>query len=238
MESTVIDLSGKKGVTIHVLFKNIQPLFFISVTDPSGKIFFYKRQFDKHKLQFNLPVHPEKVVLNVAGADIEKYIVAPIKKLSFKYDHNRNLVQTRNYDVSQIKRQTLPYFLDDQGKLNNSPARFFPHYGVLQYNASIMPHLPQPVAAFVAMHENGHYYYGRPLPKQIHPSQKAYYENQLKEDEQEADRFALYQFINQGYNFSGAFQSLADHLSESYISKERIAKLADEIKKMHKYIDF
>lgn len=238
MESTVIDLKGKKGVTIHVQFKNIQPLFFISVTDLSGKVFFYKRQFDKPKLRLNLPMHPDQVVMNVAGAEIDKYVIQPLQKISFQYHHNKDLVQTRNYDIGQIQRQTLPYFLDDKGQLNNSPARFFPNYGVLQYNGSIMPQLPQPVATFVGFHELGHYYYGRPIPKVIAQGAEEFYHNQLKEDEQEADRFALYNFINEGYNFSGALQSLSDYLSESYISQARIGRLGDEIKKMHKYIDY
>ena len=56
----------------------------------------------------------------------------------------------------------------------------------------------------------------------------------MLEDEKEADRFALYKFLNDGYNFAGALYSLADNLPSDYISKERIYNIHKEISKIHK----
>lgn len=239
MVSKIIDLSKKNGVTIHLTFKNIVAPFLVAITDVSGQVIFYYRIFDKENLRLNLPKHPEKILLRVdAPVEISNFIVTDLNKQKIKYNFNKEILVKRPYPIESVQFRTVPYLLDNKGNINRSPARFLPSIGMIEFNQSITRNLPQPVNAFIGMHELGHYYYGRPIPIQFHKSQRAFYENQLKEDEQEADRFALYNFINEGYNFSGALQSLTDHLSSNYITKQRISTMGEEIKKMHKYIEY
>ncbi len=242
----VIDLSGKKGVTIYFKLKNVVRPFFIRITGENGQGIFYYRKFDKRDLQVNLPVHPDRILVSVQGAEIDQYLVSDLKKQNIPYKYNERILVKRPYSVEQITTRTLPIFqrpeYDNQGNvkrmlLDISPARFLPSIGEIQYNESICKGLPQPVIDYIGRHELGHYYYGRPIPQIIEKGpMKTFYMNQLAEDESEADRFALYSFINSGYNFSGALLSLTDYLSDNYISKHRMQKQFDEIIKMHKHI--
>lgn len=243
VDSKIIDLTGnKKGVTIYFKFKDVFAPFLVVITDVSGQVVFYKRDYNKSNLSANLPVHPDNVlVLVTGGPKIESTIVSPLKKLKIPYYFNFDIMVERPYPVTAIQSRVIPSIMEKgPGGImieSKTPARFLPSLGMIEYNERIAKTLPQPVNEFVKLHEIGHYYYGRPVPNPVPLQELKFYNDQLKQDEMEADRFALYQFINSGYNFSGALYSLTDHLSDNYISKERMKGLFDEIKKMHKQIN-
>jgi hypothetical protein len=205
---TLVDLTGKNGVTLIVQYENVVSPFAVFITDETGRQTFYYRIFDKPQLTLNLPVHSQKIYLrHIGNPQLKSTMIAPLNKLNLKYTFNPSKVKKRSYSLAAVTWQKvsgLPY---------GSPARFFFNTGLMQVDENRMSILPQPVRQFIQCHELAHYYY---------------------EDEVEADRFALYQYLNQGYNFSTAFNSLFDYLTPSGINVTRILSLFAEIMKLHK----
>lgn len=234
MEAKIIDLSKyKEGVTMHINFIVQRKPFFVLITDESGIATFYYRPYDKEMLRLNLPKHPARVKVWSFGAKIKDYILQEIKIFKVPYKHNEKLKQTRDYDIKNIKRAWVPRLPGD------NPARFFPKFGLMQFSVLGMGQLSQPTIDYVMKHEKGHYYYGRDLPRNLPlmpPDVQDFYNKRIEEDEIEADRFAIHEHINEGYNFSGGLFSLLDNLNPNYISKNRILNLFNEIKIMHKNI--
>lgn len=205
---TLVDLSNKNGVTLILHYENVVSPFAVFITDESGRQTFYYRIFDKTVLTLNLPVHSQRIYLRHMGNPILKStMICPLKKPNLEYTFNKSKVIRRSYSLGNVSWQKvsgLPY---------GSPARFFFNTGLMQVDENRMSVLPQPVRQFVQCHELSHYYY---------------------EDEVEADRLALYSYLNQGYNFSTAFNSLFDYLTPSGINVKRICALFAEIQNLHK----
>jgi hypothetical protein len=255
-----IDLSGfkDKGVTLHVAFDAKAPVdpFFIFITNETGDILFYYRKINKANVTINLPVHSDKVLLNIAADHAVKSIIQqPIQIDKIKYKPDARILQTRNYPIEAITTQVLPVIsiplTDEKGNdirnydgsyrmmPTDQPARFMPSIGLKQLSQSIMSKMPQPTRVFVMDHEEGHYYYGRPVPPKevlkIAPLEyQQEFQKQIQEDEEAADNYALHKLINQGYNYSGVFSSLEHFLPDNYISKQRIQKMFNTIQKYNK----
>jgi hypothetical protein len=255
-----IDLTGfkDKGVTLYVAFETKGPIdpFYIFISDPTGHDIYYYRQINKPNVMINLPEHSDKVILKVmADHPVQSIIKQPIQITKIKYNPKSNIITPRDYKISDIQTQVLPVIsipqIDNNGERmrnydgsyimmpTNQPARFMPSIGLKQLSAAILSKYPQPVRQFVIDHEEGHYYYGRNIPSpdvlQLMPQDmQREYQNQLLEDEEAADDYALHKMINDGYNWSGAFTSLTDYLPDNYISNSRINKMFNTIQKYHK----
>lgn len=211
--STLIDLSAynKKGVTIYLKLKDVRNTFLVEATDAATGKEYYKRLYDKSRLEFNLPVHPEKICVKVyGGPKLDNYIIGDMKVYQLPYKFNNDKRVYRPYDLGDITFQKvngLPY---------GSEGRFLYDFGLMQMDESKLAHYPQPAVQFIQLHELGHYFY---------------------DDEREADRFALYGFVNQGYNFSGAQNYITETLgTDSHYNVYRILSIWDEINKMHSKI--
>ena len=230
-DTKIISLSGFKGVTIHLHLKGIVTPFFIVISGLNNKEIYYVRKFDKEKVEINLPVHDTKIKLDVSSGKIEKVILQKLKIYHIPYKFNNELKMYREYPIEKISYQkvtNLPH---------GSPARFIPGLALIQVDVNRMENMPQPVKFFIQAHELGHYYYGRYIPSNIPKEDRAmveYYEKVYEEDEKEADRFALYQLINKGYNFSGIQFAIQNTLKDSALNLGRILNVYNEIKTIHK----
>lgn len=250
MDKKIIDTStvGKDGITMIIDFDNVSAPFLVVVTDEiTGKTLYY-RYYDKKKLTFNLPVYNKRVKLFVSGnTKIKSVLLTKLKKPNYEYKFNHDIIMQRPYPIEQIKVETLPLFLGvKNGKPYEitSPARFLPSEAKIQFSAKQTANIPEPLEKFCRYHEEGHYYYGRPYMtrEQLAPLNftsdvknrlmQQFAANMLQ-DEKEADRYALYKFLNEGYNFSGSLFSLLDFLPQGYANTQRILSLHDEIKKIH-----
>lgn len=251
MDGKILDLKlyKNKGVTVIVTFDKVTAPFLVVVNDVKSDKTLYYRTYDKSKLTFNLPKHSDTVKLVCNGtAKIKSVLFTPIKKFNLKYSFNKDIVVPRNYSLQEIKTVFYPQIIDvikGQPTVLKTPARFVPALKEKQVSIQQTEHLPEPVLEFILDHEEGHYFYGRPyMPDEviakfpITPIEKSrlsqFYKKQIQQDELEADRYALYKFINKGYNFSGALNSLLDNLGNDHFSTQRIASLYSEIDKQHK----
>lgn len=239
MYTKELDLSKFKstGATLDVVFDitGTPGAFIVLVTNQDADLTYYKRTFNKAKLSINLPVIPQNgIVLLVSGYPIKTVMMGKLRKISIPYQFNKKILQKRPYAFNEIKETILPYIpttaiVNGQAiqMPSNQPARFHPGRGEAEYSEMIFKNLPQPTRVFVREHEKGHYYYGRPIPppqilQSLSPELQRHYQEQLKEDEQGADDYALHKVLNAGYNFTGALDSLMDHLPDGYISQQRI----------------
>lgn len=228
----VIDLSNfRNGVTLFLKFKNVTDTFLIEITDvptaypeiydprikriPQNETVYYKRLYNKAKLQINLPVHPQWIQVKVyGGPQIDSYIIDKIRIQKIPYQFETDLIVPRRYPISEVKIQrcrNLPH---------GTQARFLYDYGIIQTDEDRMSKLPQPVRQFILGHELGHYYYNEERP---------------------TDRFALYQLNNQGYNLSNLMDSLTNVLSLQtragelhHLNISRILSVFQDITKLHK----
>lgn len=250
-----IDLSRfTKGATIGVQFDapdHVKP-FLIYATGIAGKPVYYQRLNDRGKISINFPDVPEdgQMLLWWSGdLKIKQTWTGPLKIYKIPYKHNEAIKQVRPYKFEEIREVMLPYIPEMQEGPNGEkiyvestqPARFFPATGEAQFSQKVMNDMPIPVQIYVNKHEKGHYYYGRPIPsatmmQKLTWGEQQRYLQQLKEDEMEADRFALYWMINQGYNFTGTLYALTNHLPPNYMSKERILNLYNEISRINKHL--
>ncbi len=227
-----IDLSGRKGASLIIRYECANAPFALYITDEMENEMFYYRMYDKPVLNLNLPVHSDRIKIHHYGAPkVETVITQPLQLPKLKYVFNEKLIVKRNYPFRAIGYRRV------RGLPFGSPARFLYDQGIIENDIDVMAGYPQPTRAFVNIHETGHYFYGRPVPKKYPESMRAHYMKQMEEDECEADRFALYHYLNQGYNFSTAFNSLADFLSPIGINGVRMAKMFQEIKKIHNNIN-
>ncbi len=230
----------KDGVTLIIDFKIESNPFFVIITDPSGTVTFYYRQFDKGKLKLNLPFHPDVIKVWSKGAAIKDYLIMDIQKFDIPYVPNEKIMVKRPYNFDEIKVQRVPRFRTKG--YEDQPAKFYPALGIIQVSDAVMSKMPQPINSYVTNHEYGHYFYGRPCPDQkalskLSEAERMYYLKRLEEDEMECDRFALYKHINDGYNFSGGLLSLVDTLSPHLLNANRMVNIFNEIKKIHKNLD-
>lgn len=244
-----IDLTKYKGgVTIYFNFKIERNPFFVLITDPTGIATYYYRKFDKEFLRVNLPKHPNKIKVITNGAVIKDYQIKDIEIIHVAYKHNDKLKQTRKYAFNDIREKWVPVLYDtvlgphgEQIKTpNKNPARIFPSHGLMEKSVIGMAKLAQPAQEYVIDHEKGHYYYGRDIPMNLQKYPRdvqEYYAKRIEEDEMEADRYALHNHINKGYNFSGGLFSLLDNLNDNDVCKRRILNIYNEILKMHKNIN-
>jgi len=228
-----------KGATLWVEFdyRGRDP-FLVLVTGPDEKMTYYYRVIDQPSVSINLPVHPRIIVL-ASTYPVKSILKGPLKIYPIKYNFNTEIITPRSYPFHAIRTEILPFIPDEYGNPSDQPARFAPEEGLRQISASVFQNLPQPVAKFVLEHENGHYFYGRDLPNRDYwgffpQDQQKNIERMFIQDEKEADRYAAYKLINDGYNFSGALGSLADFLSNNYISQERINDLFEILDREHK----
>lgn len=200
-----------KGATLLLNFAAcVAPFLIIVFTQGKHDVLYY-RVNNQQNLRVNLPVHTGVIELVLVDAPkLEHIMTLPLKKPTIPYKFNRELVKDRGYPISQIRRykvQRLP---------GVTPACFFFYRGVMLEDAARMAAMPQQIRSFVRGHELGHYYY---------------------DDEQEADRFSVYNYINAGYNFSSALNSLTDFLTPNGINANRMLAVHGEICKMHNLID-
>ncbi len=244
-----IDLTGKKkGVTLSVDFgfKGEVTPFLVFITDSIGGQMYYYRQVNKGQVSINLPVHSDRINLYSSAYKPKSVLICPLKIYKMDYHFNSPIVQKRPYKFEEIREEYLSFIPMTQninGHIfqlpSDQPARFLPSTGLTQFSNSVFEKIPQPVVEFIKRHEKGHYYYGRPLPNQelwkfFTLPEQAQMQQTMLEDEEEADRYSLYSMINDGYNFSGALNSLTDFLSDNYLSKERMKKLYSIISQEHK----
>lgn len=232
-DTKIIDLKGFKGATLHLHLKDIVAPFFIVISGVGDNEIYYIRKYDKNKVEINLPVHPDKIKVDISSGKFQHVLIERLKIYHVPYKFNNNLVVYRSYPISQLKHQYvkhLPY---------GSPARFIPGLGLIQENVTITQDLPQPTRFFIRAHETGHYYYGTPVPDLSNADQemKDYYREIEKQDEIECDKFACYQLINKGYNFSTVYHSIKSTLGGTHFNAERIASVYNEIKNMHKKLN-
>lgn len=236
-----IDLSTwKGGVTLNVLFDvtgSVAP-FLVFITNPDRSVIFYYRVIDKQMVEINLPEHPDQVIL-FSGHPIKQVLIGDIRITHLDYRFNTDIITPRNYAFSEIQTQVVPFIPGPDGRPSMQPARFLPSEGIKQLSAMVMERMPQPVRVFINEHENGHYFYGRPTPvpeimAMLSPAEQAYYDGIAQQDEEEADRYAVYKVINDGYNFSNALNAVTDFLSDNYVSKARMEKVFNTIQAEHK----
>lgn len=256
MQVKELDLSKfKKGATLDAIFEipggKTNP-YLIYVTSEDGKIMYYQRLYDGDKVSINLPKIPEsgKVLFLWSGNfPLKQILTGPLRITKIRYVFDEKIKQTRPYKFEDIKEEVLPYIpqtIPMSGGQSitiesDQPARFFPPLGVIQYSQKVLSKVPEPVFEFIKSHEKGHYYYGRPMASRneaqsMSPDQKQEFMKQLEEDEVAADRFAMYDLVNRGYNFTGTLYALTNHLPEGYMSKQRIMKLYNEISNIHKHL--
>lgn len=236
IQRKIIDLTNyRKGVTIFFRFKNIGNAFSILIKDANSDTKYYSRIFDKRDLEVNLPVHPDIIELYIQDAELEMYLVQPLRIYALPYeftDQEKKILLTRDYPISDISfsrsQQELP-----QG----SEARFFYHYGIMQYDVRKFHSLYQPTRFFILCHEKAHYFFGRPVPdtSRMSDQQKQYYYDCSLEDERACDRMAVYDCINRGYNFSNILSGIMETLHfNGHYNLTRILSVHEEIKKIHK----
>lgn len=242
MDGKTIDLQRykNKGVTLVVTFDQVTAPFLIVINDTDTKKTLYYRMYDKPKLTLNLPKHSSFVTLvNDGTAKIKDVLISPIKKIQLKYNFNKDLVVPRNYSLNEVKTVYYPQIIDyvnGEPKVLNTPARFIPSLKEKQVSIEQMQHFAQPDEEFVLDHEEGHYFYGRPyLPDDVirllpistldKSKMSNHFQKQIQEDELEADRYALYKFLNAGYSFSGAFNSLDKNLGDDHFSTQRVLNI-------------
>lgn len=241
MIEQLIDLSSfPNGVTLDVNFNftgSVAP-FPVFILSQDKQTIYYSRMFNTPVLQINLPKHSPKVFL-LSGAPIKSILFGPIRIYKIKYKFNNDIIEKRNYGFDKIKVEYLPFIPDQFGRPTNQPARFMPTTGLIQYSDSVLKTYPEPVVAFIQEHEPGHYYYGRDLPPQklwplFSPEAIARFKQIHAEDEAEADRFAFYNLINRGYNFSGTWQAVDNYLSDNPETRYRRQQLKNTIINEHK----
>ncbi len=226
---------SKRGVSLIIQFTNVYKPFAVIIHNDNGKVLYY-RIFNKDRLELNLPVHGEEIMVEVLGdPKIKDILIADMVKPVVAYNFNTDRVQTRDYEIKDIE------VIDSPIIENGSPARFFPYHGIMEINLMAMNQLPQPVDYFVRSHELGHYFYGAPIPapeilKTLPVIIQQYFNDELIKDEIEADRFALYQLVNEGYNFSGFLNSLVHYLGPSEMSAQRMIAMDNEINKIHQQL--
>lgn len=245
MKETIIDLSRfLNGVTLDVNFNftgSVTP-FIVFITTEDKKTILYSRMYDKPVLTINLPKHSAKVILFTA-APIKTILMGPLRIYKLDYQHNKNIITPRDYKFSEIKTEYLPYIPDQNGIYTNQPARFMPPTGLKQLSTSVLKTYPQPTQEFVDTHEDGHYYYGQNLPPYkfwkffTTPEQKRFKEIHAQ-DEMEADRYAFYNLINKGYNFSNLWDSVNNYLSDNEETRQRRAALKSIIINEHKKLGY
>lgn len=251
MDKKIIDTRNfqGEGLTMIVNYSNVKSPFLVVVTDnDTGNVLYY-REYNKPQLTLNLPIHGEFVKLSNSGeTKIKSVLLTKLKKPNYKYEFNKDLIVKRPYPIESVKVETLPAFVEKRGNEIvelKTPARFLPSVGKIQYSQRQVQNIPQPLKVFLGYHELGHYYYGRPyltrtqinklnFTPEVKQKLLNLFQKQMLEDEMEADRFALYKFLNDGYNFAGALYSLADNLPSDFINKERILNIHKEISKIHK----
>jgi hypothetical protein len=201
-----IDLSTRKGVTLILIFAAVTMPFLVILYDQNGDTIYY-RVYDKCELSINLPVHTQMITVSVIdGPQLESWIVVPLRKPNLKYTFNESKRIDRGYtedDIKVIPVNRLP---------GTTPACLLIDRALCLYDVNRMASMPQQVRAFVIKHEKKHAYY---------------------DDEIETDRAALYGYLNDGYNFSSACNSLTDFLSPNKFNTQRMIALYSEICKLH-----
>lgn len=240
LNSKQIDLSSyPKGVTIFFSFKNISCTpFCIIIKDSGSNEIFYNRCFDKKDLTVNLPVHSQYITVLTTCAEINQYIVQPLRIRPIKYQFNEKIKLKRDYPIDKIHIQPV------RGLPFGSEARFLYNEGIIQYDVEAMSKLAQPTRNFILRHELGHYYYGRPIPEpealqQMPDSLRKHYHDISLEDEKECDKFSMYSCHNDGYNFSNITSGLMDTLTSGgtnvgHYNVDRILNVHNEIKRIDK----
>lgn len=241
-----IDLSNwPNGVTLDVVFDAGSPVtpFMIFVTALDKKIMLYYRTVNKANVSINLPKHPDQVIL-MTERPIVSILTGPLRKTPLKYNFNTDIITPRPYPISQIRTEYLNFIPDPEtGLPSDQPARFSPSIGLKQLATGVLNKFPQQVVDFIDEHENGHYYYGRPLPpvdmwRHFSPQVQKALHDAYEEDEYEADRYAMYQLMNKGYNFSNVFNAVNDFLGDNPISRTRIQKMKENIMNEHRNLNY
>lgn len=253
MKVEQIDLSRfPNGATLDITFnipEKVAQMFMVFVWAMNGKIL-YHRLNDRARISINLPKIPApgSVVLAWDGSfGIKQKIVGPLRVTRLKYKHNDRIRQVRPYKQEDIRISRLPY-IPDAVKLPNGstawiegdqPGRFFPNLGEMQLSDKVLRPMPEPCEQFVIEHEKGHYHYGRPVPPKseldaMPEAKRRQALEQLEEDEIEADRYAMYNLINSGYNFTSTLYALTNYLPPTYMSKQRILRLYNDINRINK----
>lgn len=230
------------GVTLYVTFeeKLIKGPYLVFITNEFKNKLLYQHSPDKSKVMINLPVHGENVIL-FSQVPVKEITIGPLKIFKIDYKFNKSIVVKRPYKFEQIKQKLVPFIPDENGHPTNQPARFHPTQGIKEVSKSVVSQMPHTVGIFVNHHEDGHYFYGRPLPpmqtwKNYPQYLQSHFWNIFQEDEEEADRYALYKAINEGHNFSNVASAVLNYLSDNKSSYLRAEKLINTIKAEHKNI--
>lgn len=245
MNETVIDLTNyPKGATLDIVFNVIGKVapFLVFITNESKNMVFYNRIIEGPKVSINLPYTIKKVIL-FSMQPVKQILTGPLRIFKMVYNFNTPIITPRSYTFDQIKTELLPFIPDQYGRPTDQPARFMPSTGQKQISQSVMHAYPAPTQEYISEHENGHYYYGRPLPpvstwKNFDQATQKKLVQIHGEDEIEADRYAFYKLMNDGHNFSNLYDSVASYLSNNPESLARIKALKNTIINEHKKLGY
>jgi len=145
---------------------------YIELRNAAGKVFYF-RYLDKKEQSVKININkPGEYYANfTAEATIEPIsIFQPVKALPQKERDLRRDIKIQETDLQQ------------------TPARMFAMFGIIQYDREKFKELPLPCKVFILLHEIGHFFYVT---------------------EWKTDLFALYHFCKLGYNPSNAFYTLS-----------------------------
>lgn len=186
MDARTIDLSGKGKVSLLIsLSGDTTEPYFLIIKEPGKRKAHYYRKMKGSRVNVNLPVHADKMIIYVIGnPKIESIIVGRLRQkhipINMKPDIDRSF---RMSDIRIEKDNKLP-----------SAGRFYSKKPIIAFNPKIMRSLDQPTRVFVGLHEAAHYF---------------------TTNEEKADKWATIQFLNLGYNLSSAEYALINALKRS-----------------------
>jgi len=182
-----MNLSGFKGATIVADISNIggKP-YYIQVRDTNDNRLLFERVAEKKRLHINIPRHGDKISLILVGSPAKISQTLAGKLVAPQIPFDRNHQTRRPYKISDIKLIANPNL--------PSPARMFTKLPIIEFNPSLFKKNSEAVGTFVIYHEVGHQFF---------------------DDEKLADRWAITQFLNDGYNMSSANYGLTQVLQKS-----------------------
>lgn len=198
-----IDLRGRGGITLILIFTSVFCPFLTVIYSDRGDMIYY-RNYDREQLNINLPVHSDFITVSIIGnVKLDKTMIMPLVKPKLTYSFNESKRIHRGYshhDIKVVAVDRLPGI---------TPACHLTNCAITLFDKYRVANMPQQIRYFVVnCHEAGHTYY---------------------DDEQETDRFGVYKFVNDGYNFSSAMNSLTDFLSPNNFNAQRMISMYNEI---------
>jgi hypothetical protein len=185
------------GATAVFTVQASHPFIVYVFSDNDDVLYVNETYNGKRDFRVNLPVTMNNAILVVIGKDavLGTLTLEPMKTRNIKWAFEPEVM--RPFNISDIKVERVPF-------IERTPARIFVRgnkAGTIQINEQMFKGLSQPTRMFILLHELGHYYFAT---------------------EHLADSFALYHYLNLGYNFSSAQKALTKVLKAGEQSITRI----------------